>query len=178
MPLTTKDFHGDVSDCKVNVVFSEGFLEGELDALTCEYIRKFGLAAAHSWRDGLTCSRTLGKRLAGLLTAPQSFIRGQRSALAFSRLSHRQSDCLAAPANRQTITLEGSDQTTAVASDFPSEIFRRLTGLIAPVKITEICEHEFCGHVYNLQTDTGYYLANSIVTHNCVCAVAGARAPL
>jgi hypothetical protein len=35
----------------------------------------------------------------------------------------------------------------------------------------------FCGHVYNLQTDTGWYLANTIIAHNCRCAVAHSDTP-
>lgn len=29
----------------------------------------------------------------------------------------------------------------------------------------------FAGHVYNLQTVTGYYISNGIITHNCFCNV-------
>ena len=177
MPLTPEDFHGDVSHGEVDIVLSAGFLEGELNGLTPEEICEFALAIAHARWGGLAIRSTFQQGLARLLAAPEGFVRGHRPALAFAGLGHGQLDRLAASANRQTLTPEGSNQAITVTPDLPSEIFRRLTGLITPVKITEICEHEFSGHVYNLQTDTGYYLANSIVTHNCVCALAGARPP-
>lgn len=33
--------------------------------------------------------------------------------------------------------------------------------------ITRVDVSSFCGHVYNLQTESGWYSANGIVTHNC-----------
>ena len=36
-------------------------------------------------------------------------------------------------------------------------------------RIVKIGRRRWSGHVYNLQTDTGWYLANDIITHNCRC---------
>lgn len=35
--------------------------------------------------------------------------------------------------------------------------------------VVKIIVKQFAGHVYNLQTSTGWYIANGIVTHNCRC---------
>ena len=43
-------------------------------------------------------------------------------------------------------------------------------GDVIPDRIVKIGRRRWSGHVYNLQTDTGWYLANGIITHNCRCA--------
>jgi len=42
---------------------------------------------------------------------------------------------------------------------------------VRPVKILKIERRKFSGHVYNLETKSGFYLANSIVVHNCMCSL-------
>ena len=45
-----------------------------------------------------------------------------------------------------------------------------LDGLAGPValdKIVEIRKDYFSGHVYNLQSEKGWFIANGIITHNC-----------
>lgn len=55
-------------------------------------------------------------------------------------------------------------RTDAGVSRYLGEGF---AGLVAPVKITEVNRNDFVGHVYNLQTNQGWYIANGIITHNC-----------
>ena len=38
-------------------------------------------------------------------------------------------------------------------------------------KIVDARRVNFSGHVYNLQTDAGFYIASGIVTHNCRCSL-------
>lgn len=63
-------------------------------------------------------------------------------------------------------TLEGS------ATD--PELFRKLNssfpGLISTERITEVGVTFFDGHVYDFSTDSHWYIANEIITHNCVIA--------
>ena len=42
-------------------------------------------------------------------------------------------------------------------------------GDVIPDRIVKIGRRRWSGHVYNLQTATGWYLANDIITHNCRC---------
>jgi len=69
----------------------------------------------------------------------------------------------------QTEVVESIANSAAVRSDHPTEINRRLSGHIEFVEITDVGVAEFDGHVYNLQTDSSYYLANGLIVHNCVC---------
>lgn len=43
-------------------------------------------------------------------------------------------------------------------------------GQIVTDRVVELRRRGFRGHVYNLQTATGWYVANGILTHNCRCA--------
>lgn len=42
-------------------------------------------------------------------------------------------------------------------------------GEIVVDRIVECAQVSFAGHVYNLQTTQGWYIANDIITHNCMC---------
>lgn len=52
-----------------------------------------------------------------------------------------------------------------------AELARKIaSGASGPVfldQIVDIERHYFCGHVYNLETEKGFYVAEGIVTHNC-----------
>jgi len=47
-----------------------------------------------------------------------------------------------------------------------------LAKFIIPERVLKINRRAFSGHVYNLQTRTGFYVANNIIAHNCRCAKA------
>lgn len=38
-------------------------------------------------------------------------------------------------------------------------------------EVVSVERRKFCGHVYNLQTGSGIYVANNIITHNCRCTL-------
>ncbi len=48
---------------------------------------------------------------------------------------------------------------------------RAATGEIFIDSVIEIRRTSFSGHVYNIETDEGFYVANGIVTHNCRCHI-------
>jgi HK97 family phage portal protein len=52
---------------------------------------------------------------------------------------------------------------------FIRQLLDRSTGLIAPDEVVEVREFEFAGHVYDLQTDGGWMIAQGIVSSNCRC---------
>jgi hypothetical protein len=49
------------------------------------------------------------------------------------------------------------------------ELLKRLAGSVQSDQIIRIRKRAFQGHVYNLQTTEGWYIANNIITHNCRC---------
>lgn len=45
------------------------------------------------------------------------------------------------------------------------------TGLINLDEVIDVQIEAYSGHVYNLQTSTGWYIANNIISHNCRCVM-------
>ena len=63
-----------------------------------------------------------------------------------------------------------SKSTAADTALFSKEVFG-FSGNISLQNVIKIRNKYFTGHVYNLQTETGLYVANGIITHNCRCGV-------
>lgn len=61
--------------------------------------------------------------------------------------------------------VDGGDSGAVLASECVSS--RPLQVTIDDIVSVE--RRAFAGHVYNLETDAGWYLANGIITHNCAC---------
>ena len=51
------------------------------------------------------------------------------------------------------------------------QILEGRTGAVFLDAVVKIDRAAWSGHVYNLQTETGHYTANGIVTHNCLCVL-------
>lgn len=45
----------------------------------------------------------------------------------------------------------------------------RLASEVRFDRVVRVRKHEFAGHVYNLQTEPQWYIANNIIAHNCLC---------
>lgn len=50
-----------------------------------------------------------------------------------------------------------------------ADFFGGESGLVCLDSIVHVSVRQFSGHVYNLETSTGWYIANNIITHNCRC---------
>jgi hypothetical protein len=48
------------------------------------------------------------------------------------------------------------------------DLIKRIASLISPTQVVHVERRKFSGHVYNLETKQGWYIANNIITHNCV----------
>ncbi len=46
-----------------------------------------------------------------------------------------------------------------------------LASLMRCVDVLNVRKHDFAGHVYNLETNIGWYFANGVIAHNCRCDV-------
>lgn len=71
----------------------------------------------------------------------------------------------------QSAFLEDSPQPTGIESESLSGILNRFAGQIYRDRVIKSSVSHFNGPVYNLETSTGWYLANDILTHNCRCIV-------
>lgn len=67
--------------------------------------------------------------------------------------------------NQDTLQTIGAESTNAI-----TDRLHAFPGAIAPDRIVKLVNRAFSGHVYNLESEQGYYFASGIVTHNCRCS--------
>jgi hypothetical protein len=70
-------------------------------------------------------------------------------------------------ANGQAMAVEALAKDLFADADNAANVRQALAGLIEFVRVEEITQRSWRGHVYNLQTKQGWYAANDIITHNC-----------
>lgn len=66
---------------------------------------------------------------------------------------------------------EVRDQGGPGDADFSAQLFERSAGTIGQDQIVEIRDHEFRGHVYDLQSPFGWIMAQGLVVSNCRCRI-------
>lgn len=71
------------------------------------------------------------------------------------------------PISEKPLSLEEVAQSLLPQVKSGSRDSRTLASEICFDRVSEISITSFCGHVYNLQTQLGWNIANSIITHNC-----------
>lgn len=70
--------------------------------------------------------------------------------------------------NRPPEAMEGQAQRLGGHATIARDLRERFPGLVALTRVSEVVRRPFRGHVYNLQTEQGWYVAENMVTHNCV----------
>jgi hypothetical protein len=69
------------------------------------------------------------------------------------------------PTEAKTANLDVDPSDTSIEAG--RQVFDGLSGEVSLSEIVEIDRRDFDGHVYNLQTGNRWYLADSIIVHNC-----------
>lgn len=72
--------------------------------------------------------------------------------------------------SQQTSFTQNTNEPGGVGMESLSSDLRTLAGKIGIDRILEVSVRSFRGHVYNLETKDGYYIANGIIVHNCRCS--------
>lgn len=234
VPLTPVDFHGDVTNGDVAVVYSDRFLGNTVDpalgkhveddslvlgiALTAQLARYSSInerfdgtsAAAYCVLCGTDTSEPFGGRCAGrgdntgfahraatdttgleaqrdnITTDTEPLSDGQ---LGFARLV-RSDDSGIIQRYSTTATNGGGSQLLPLGWRSPeplsleqiAETLRPdtelssgvITAIASDIKLDRVVcvsRRAFSGHVFNLETSSGWYSANGIITHNCKCVM-------
>lgn len=173
MPASAEDFHGDGVGSEVYVVRTGGLLRDDLDVALAEPPAQKFLCRRHSELPRLARHGPTNAHIDRVLL-PSAGILGGRSVLAA---------LLDSPARRQqTVRLSvrapdhsrigkgAADRVSRYAVPQREDLLR-YTGEVIADELVEVRRYPFRGHVYNLQTTTGWYIANRIITHNCRCAM-------
>lgn len=173
VPVATIDFHGDgIADTEVHVVRSKRLLAHDVAVLQ-DFAPDGSLGVRHGADESL-----------GRGGAPAQFIESSSPAFGGSvragdelapvgvaGLAHAQQHAAAAITHSQPHAFPAVAQGGAVATDSPGYIHTGLAGHVAFVKVENLRFAEYDGHVFNLETGVGWYVAGGIVTHNCRCDI-------
>lgn len=170
VPVSAEDFHGDGRGSQVCVVRPNGLLRDGINSILgqpsgeCFFCKAAELAlnfpslgaAAQiiqtffSATDGGMCGGCLLKSL--LTTQPGHSIAGSFGPVGSN----------GDPSQRKALP----DESLRTPNFFSNLLFG-LPGQVTIEQIVEVDKNWFSGHVYNLQTRLGWYVCNSIITHNC-----------
>lgn len=167
------DFHGDVADSEVEIIPFDRALRDDVLASGLQPCRQHGfggrgvLRLPHLLRDGARVEYSDAVALPAT-----SGLSGQREiAPPLGTETPQTDDIRLTPIawDDATIAQYVNDQhatTSERASDsqdtFPGSVAR---DDISTIEIVPV----FAGHVYNLQTDEAWYIANGVIIHNCRC---------
>lgn len=80
-------------------------------------------------------------------------------------------NALASAFDGQTNTSELFNDGLPTRSGNASDILKRLASHVTFMPLLDITRRELVGHVYNLETLSGFYFANGMIVHNCECSV-------
>jgi len=171
VPTAPEDFHGDGIGSKIHTVFTNGLLGSEVSTAFSEPLIEQNFSMGASIDNSLTSKGGLDQRLIGTSATPNSFMRGSGigASLFGSFLARLQDISFRVTTNVDTLFEQAiTDDISGNAEKFSDSIF----GLPIEIELDEIVDINrsvFDGQVYNLQTTHEWYVANSIITHNCRC---------
>ena len=172
VPVTTEAFHGDVqSDAKVDIVWTAGAVRAYL--ANSKGTKEFSLRLGELRRVALHADGPLEKLSKASATTPHCIV-SSLSAIGM-KLSGQPGVGDELRGAVATLPKPGEIPSTDNSDTGDSDPFRDFKNAFASdvgfVKLLEVNVREFSGHVFNLSTASGLYLANTIVAHNCMCSL-------
>lgn len=178
MKSAAEDFHGDgMIDDYVDIVRAAGGLKANIKGIISR-LKKVGKFAFIGTEYSIPAlRRTLYADSTNTLILESGFTpeSGGTSSLgifhSLFRSSLRVSNSHVVSAYRKSVTLEELSNRGTVTADCFGDLDARLPAFISTVKILDIQVFDFAAHVYNLETSTGFYFANGILSHNCKCSI-------
>jgi hypothetical protein len=182
--LIDKQFHGDGGDGNVDIISIDGILKDRIKTKFDEPFGKHDFAPTYFRKVRLFCQRLkvhFGFRSfppassgMSLFCKMEYFIR--------CRLPHPFEHRLASISRNDTARQESPSYRISCDSKIYRKELLGFTGEIFLDKVVDVNVRSFRGHVYNLQTEKGYYLASDnirtcngkikqVFVHNCRCTV-------
>lgn len=174
VPTTAEDFHGDGSDSEVDVVWTASDLALPLDVLSVQQPGELCLMHAHGLGVPLVGQGAFDGLVGTRFAASRSNIRGggDRGALLDGGAFVSQSGGSLRSARFNPTAAQFSGDGIASYAEQGRALIDRLAGKVERDSVIECRRVSFAGHVFNLQTAEGWYVADNIVLSNCNCSVA------
>lgn len=173
-------FHGDLSvDDEVDIKFVDGSLGLDIPTPSKESLLKHFLSEADT--DGLSHADRLGSLhklfMAVIGPAPGVVSRGgPRFPLLGSSDRHPRLHALASVSDMNTSAGKPPDDHGSGDADLAGDSENGLVTAISADKVLNVARFFDSCHVYNLETKSGWYVANGVLVSNCRC-IAGVIVP-
>jgi hypothetical protein len=165
VPGSSVQFHGDGAPGNVDIVCADSLLDyGSWEAFV-----EPGLAEPIVQLLALACLGGEALRLPGFGLTPHRRVRHSGSVQPLLRSLNRSG--FASAAQWMACASEGTPYGTDANTCEPADFLKGLSGGVELHEISVTGRVDFSGHVYNLQTDNGWYEANGYIVHNCLCYI-------
>lgn len=177
-PLFTRagadDFHGEAKSFRgeVEVVGSYANLPREMEAAPFGERPELALETAYA----AALSRCTGGEALGRILLPAASdpslpkLSFHAASVGLHRLPFHALR-VAAPAELDAVLTEDASEGRTRDADLVGKLLERGAAHVALDQVRSVREFEFCGHVYDLQTTTGWMIGSGIVIGNCRCRV-------
>jgi hypothetical protein len=174
VPTTAEDFHGDGLGSEVCIVRTDSALRDALDAPLPQPLRGNLFCWRHAEALGLNRTGSGTLRLVRVGVAATSRVRSFGHLLSpLGAATRRESGLYVAATVDSDVALPQHPEDDGTADlKVPSESELVFAGKVEPDQLVLVQRRDFAGHVFNLQTNCGWYLASNIVSHNCLCSTA------
>lgn len=173
VPGRQPQFHGDGSDEAVDIVSTDGFLLDHMQATSTQPIGQHEFTSPELVTGALSIERQVMPMGIGARPSANRVVSSLHKHVAL-----QQSHVLPADQHRVSASANGLSNTSEPALEGrgagPYRARQGEGGLscaVSPDRIIGISREPFSGHVYNLQTAVGHYMANGVVVHNCAYKV-------
>ncbi|ANT42298.1 head morphogenesis protein [Salmonella phage BPS11T2] len=170
-PTSTEDFHGDGTDGEVEIVLVDRLSWGKVKSGLNKQIIDEELPVTAGVDDPLPGFCPAKQFSMVSLSTSDSFVRrgGDSEALLGSSFSHSDKHSVTAVADTNAVLSENAyDWATRNADNLSDFNWSDAVGVeLDDVVDLVFSEADFCGHVYNLENEQNWYLANGIIAHNC-----------
>lgn len=174
VPATPEDFHGDGMQANIDVVGHTCQLRCRHDVALGQHGDKSAVGFTHA--DGADFAGhgalTLAQRATNASPAGLVGFGDLSLARIAAQLIHPHGIGLPIAAQGDAALGQEPDDGGAADAESGGETIGTLASLIALDQIVCIRLRPFEGHVYNLETETGWYFAAGIIVHNCRCTIA------
>ena len=173
VPGSAEQFHGDgIVNSEVEIVLSDRLLDAEGNPTSFKGAAQHRLALASADAGSFLAERAAFEVSLSALHAAHGVMGGEGELSAFlgGGLSHAEEHGIGAVANGDAGSFEPVADDGAANAEGGRKLLAALAGLVALDQVSHVERRDFRGHVFNLQTGSGWYTANSIVVHNCRCS--------
>ncbi len=169
VPAAPEQFHGDGSiDGEVEVVRADGLLGDDDVSGLCDECGQRKLLVGGMGLGALLPEGPAGEVFGGAPHASDGIVGVRDLHRTLSRAHGSPLPGLGlAPADLSAPDLDPSADRRLGDAEGGRQLVLALAGSVTLDEVVDLGSRQFAGHVYNLQTAPGWYVANGIVVHNC-----------